>query len=164
MKQYLGNGYEQEQGSLRTDMTEEGTKKMDCSEFMCRYLKQVCGLDNVPTYTTTTMIDLLEDDDDNLEYIQNSSESDFVDIKTGDIFLWRTERGGHTGVVVSFNSTTDQVTVMEAIGNSGAAEESLSKNLDEYCKGCVRTSIYSRKGKALGGHTGWKGYFRPKIK
>ncbi|WP_062059873.1 hypothetical protein [Aquimarina longa] len=29
-------------------------------------------------------------------------------------------------------------------------------------KNCTRTSIYQKDGKALAGHTGWKGYFRPK--
>jgi hypothetical protein len=64
------------------------------------------------------------------------------------------------GVVVSYDKETDKVTVIEAIGSSGAAEESLSKDLDGYCKGCIRKSIYTRTGKALYKHAGWKGYFR----
>jgi len=96
--------------------------------------------------------------------LDGSKDKKFKDIQPGDVFLWRTESGGHTGVVVSYNSTTDLVTIIEAIGESGASEESLSKNLTGYCKGCIRISVYTRTGKSLAGHIGWEGYFRPKIK
>jgi hypothetical protein len=164
MKQYLGNEYNQDAGNLRTDMTAEGTKNMDCSEFVSRFLQQVCGLDNVPAYKTSSMLDLVKSGDGNLEFIAGSDDEDYKDIKPGDVFLWRTSSQGHTGVIVSFNSTNDQVSVIEAIGESGACQESLSKNLDGYCKHCVRNSIYSRTGKSLVGHDGWIGYFRPKVK
>ena len=82
-------------------------------------------------------------------------------IRPGDVFLWnRSYNDGHTGVVVSYDKETDKVTVIEAIEISGAAEETLSKIFENYCKGCIRNSIYSRNGKALYKHDGWKGYFR----
>ena len=54
------------------------------------------------------------------------------------------------------------VTVLEAIGSSGSADESLFKEMSGYCKGCVRKSEYERTSDALSGHVGWLGYYRPK--
>jgi len=134
---------------------------------MSRFIQKVCGLEKVPEYTTQSLNDWLQNNkygDDNLEFLKGSEDKNFKNIQPGDVFLWRTKSGGHTGVVVSYNSTADLVTVIEAIGESGACEESPSKNLTGYCKGCVRISIYTRTGKSLADHEGWKGYFRPKIK
>jgi len=167
MKQYLGYPYKFGGGTSRTSLDEKGTAEMDCSEFMSRFIQKVCGLEKVPEYTTALMKNWIENKkygDDNLEYLKGSKDKKFKDIQPGDVFLWRTESGGHTGVVVSYNSTTDLVTIIEAIGESGASEESLSKNLTGYCKGCIRISVYTRTGKSLAGHIGWEGYFRPKIK
>ena len=167
MKQYLGFPYEYGGGASRTSMDSKGVEEMDCSEFVSRFLQKACGLEKVPEYTTQLMSDWLDNNnqgDDILEYVPGSDNLNFKDIQSGDVFLWRTAKGGHTGVVVSYNSTTDLVTVIEAIGESGACEESLSKNVSGYCKGCIRISIYTRTGKSLAKHDGWKGYFRPKIK
>lgn len=167
MKEYLGNPYKYGGGASRTSLDVKGTAEMDCSEFMSRFIQKACGLEKVPEYTTELMNNWIKNEkfgDDNLEYIDGSKKIDFKDIQPGDVFLWRTESGGHTGVVVSYNSATDLVTVIEAIGESGAREESLSKNLTGYCKGCIRVSVYSRTGKSLATHEGWIGYFRPKIK
>lgn len=81
-----------------------------------------------------------------------------IDIQPGDIFLWRTESGGHVGVVKEYRN--DEVIIIEAISSSGSREESKNR---EKCKGCVRESKYTRLGNALRGHDGWQGYFRPII-
>jgi len=144
-----------------------GTAEMDCSEFMSRFVQKACGLKEVPEYTTKVMNNWLEENkkgDVNLEYLQGSDNINFKDIQPGDIFLWKTESGGQTGVVENYNSTNDLITVIEAIGESGACEEFFSKNHSGYCKGCIRISIYTRTGKSLAKHDGWKGYFRIKIK
>jgi len=165
LKQFLGITYEQQCCENRTGMSETALEKMDCSEFACRYLQQVCGLTEVPAKTTTDLVTYIDKENDLMEFIEGSDEEEFKDIRPGDIFLWKRDDGtGHTGVVVSFNTTTDQVTVMEAISSSGSCEEGLSKAIEDYCKGCVRTSIYTRTGKSLINHKGWKGYFRPIVK
>jgi hypothetical protein len=167
MEQFLGNTYKSEIDSesyLRTELSDAGTKKMDCAEFVSRYLYQVCGLKNVPVYTTAGMLLIVPDGDNNLKFIIGSDDNSYNNISPGDVFLWRTKSQGHTGLVISYDITTDQVTIMEAIGESGAREESFSKIIDGYCKGCIRTSIYSRTGNSLTGHDGWVGYFKPVFK
>lgn len=55
------------------------------------------------------------------------------------------------------------VTILEAIGNVGSADETTNVNNGGYSgKGNSRTAVYKRPGKALASHKGWKGYFRPK--
>ncbi len=164
MQVHLGKEYEQESGSLRTENTKKGLKKMDCSEFVSRYIQKVTGAEKVPEYTTASLIEFYDNkSSDFVTYITDSDKKDFKDIRAGDIFLWRGISGGHTGIVVAYNEETDKVTVVEAIGNSASSEESLSKAVDGYCKGCIRKSIYTRTGRALYQHDGWYGYFRPKT-
>ncbi len=171
MEEYLGNDYKQETDSLRTDLTEEGTEYMDCSEFSARFLQKACGLEEVPNpFNTDKMLESVEDGTFNefMQHVEGSKELDFKDIQPGDVFLWsRGEGDGHTGVVISYNKETDKVLIIEAIGSSGARSPEESNCVsDGYCncKGCVRKSLYSRTGNALQSHDGWKGYFRPVIK
>ncbi len=165
MQLHLGKEYEQESGGLRTENTKEGIEKMDCSEFVSRYLQKVTGAEDVPNYTTANLAVFTKKSSKLLEYVSRSDKKEFQDIQPGDIFLWRTEGvGGHTGVVTHFNKDKDQVTVMEAISRSGSREESFSISISGYCTNCLRKSVYSRTGDALYGHPGWKGYFRPKTK
>lgn len=163
MEVHLGKTYKQESGTLRTDVASSALEKMDCSELVSRFIHKVTSIETVPFYTTNTLLNLYESSNELLEYVVGSDQEDFKDINPGDIFLWRTNSGGHTGIVTSFNEATDQVTILEAIGSSGSAEESLSQAISGYCQGCVRKSVYSRTGNALQNHQGWKGYFRPKI-
>ncbi len=164
MEAYLGNTYKQEHGNLRTDETAEATAKMDCSEFVSRYLKEACGLDNVPALNTTAILDLKAKPENNMiKFVTGSKDTAFRKILPGDIFLWRRASEGHTGIIVEYDARTDMVTVMEAIAKYGAAEERFSKTLPDYCKGCVRKSCYRRSGKSLALHEGWQGYFRPVV-
>lgn len=164
MEEFLGNSYAYGGGDSRTSLDEKGTDEMDCSEFAARFLQKACGLEEVPSpFYTSLMLSSMQDGsfDSFLQHVENSEKEDFKDIRPGDVFLWsRSSSDGHTGVVVSYDKETDKVTVIEAIGASGAAEESLSKDIEGYCQGCIRKSIYTRTGKALYKHAGWKGYFR----
>lgn len=158
---YIGKTYNQDSGTLRTDMTEKALKQMDCSELVCRFLQLACGLDYVPNQTTAKFAEIVDKgDNEYVQFIDGSEQNTHTDIKPGDIFLWRKKGGpGHVGVVKKYSN--DVVTVIEAISSSGSAEESIQESGTR--KGCVRESKYTRTGKALSDHDGWKGYFRPII-
>ena len=169
MEQYLGNKYKQETNTppdnLRTAETADGTEKMDCSEFVSRYLKQLGLFDEVPYFTTGTMAsqNFINENKDKITFIEGSNEKEFKDIKAGDIFVWRRKDGsGHTGVVVSYDAEKDVVEVMEALGFSGSRDNSRNKDV---CIGCVRKAKYKRDGAALAGMVNltWFGYYRPKL-
>jgi len=166
MTQYIGNPYKQENNNppdyLRTAETNDGVEKMDCSEFVSRFLKQLGLFSEVPCFTTGLMITdkFKKDYSDKLQYIKGSKTKDFKDIKPGDIFVWNNGSSGHTGIVKSYDSKTDIVEVMEALGSSGSRDN--SRNTDS-CVGCIRISKYNRVGDALVGHSGWFGYYRPNL-
>ena len=103
---------------------------------------------------------------ENIDFVLGSEKSDFKPQK-GDIFVWRHQypkkTRGHTGIVYEYDEVNDIVTILEAIGEGGSAEEDIHKGNGGYIgKGCTRTSFYKRDGKALASHLGWIGYFRPK--
>ncbi|WP_421804151.1 hypothetical protein [Flagellimonas sp.] len=164
--------YEQESNEppdyLRTAETEEALAKMDCSEFVSRYLKALGLFDEVPYFHTGEMAsdNFIEENDSRLEYLLGSKKEEFNNIKKGDIFLWRRNmkdhgsNDGHTGMVLSYDSVTEIVEVMEALGNGGSSDNALNKGK---CVGCTRVSKYHKNGGALQGHAGWVGYFRPRI-
>ncbi len=157
--------YKQEHGSkYRTATTKEALGRLDCSEFVCRYLHKLGVTPSIKSISTEGM--LTGDDfrknlgNDNIDHVPNSDNSSFVP-QAGDIFVWRTRKGGHTGIVHSVDG--DKVTILEAIGSGGSSDESFNNNNGGYeGKNCTRTSVYSRTGGALASHSGWKGYFRPK--
>ena len=166
--------YEQETSprTLRTDETPEALAKMDCSEFVSRYLKTVGLFDQVPDFTTDVMKNIKSFEkkcDNKLQFLENSNKADFKDIQAGDIFVWRRTPAqhppngdGHTGIVKSYDPITDIVEVMEALGGGGSADN--SRNVKVCDHGCTRTSKYKRDKGALYGHAGWVGYYRPVIK
>lgn len=167
MEEYLGNDYEKEyEDYLRTDMSDAGTEKMDCSEFVSRYLQKLGLFDNVPLITTAALRspdDFSETNEgQKLQYIVGSNRDDFVP-KPGDVFAWsRSIKDGHTGVVVEYNEVNDYVVVMEAIGCKEPCSNDLILNPNRGCCQVVK-STYKRTGKSLQSHTGWIGYFRPVI-
>jgi len=162
--------YEQESNEppdyLRTEETEDALAKMDCSEFVSRYLKALGLFDEVPYFHTGEMASnkFKREISEKMIFLDGSDLAEFEDVKKGDIFLWRRnlkEHGsddGHTGMVLSYNQSTKIVEVMEALGNSGSSDNALNK---EECVGCTRVSKYRKNGGALQGHAGWVGYFRP---
>lgn len=156
--------YEQESNEppdyLRTAETEEALAKMDCSEFVSRYLKALGLFDEVPYFHTGEMVtyDFRLKYVDKLQFIKGSKESDFIDIQPGDVFLWRDNDrnppAGHTGIVKSFDSVSGDVEILEALVWSGGDN-------DDICTRCTRVSTYKYNSGTLNGHDGWVGYFRP---
>jgi hypothetical protein len=65
--------------------------------------------------------------------------------KPGDIFLWRNGKGGHTGIVVSYDPKTGIVVTAEARGTDYGTQKEVKRKLR------VFTSM-----------AGWEGFFRPK--
>ncbi|WP_294960060.1 CHAP domain-containing protein [uncultured Flavobacterium sp.] len=152
---------------VRNSLSEKGLKGLDCSETVSIYLTKLGITANVTEINTgvmTTQKDFREVlDSENIDLVSGSSSKDFKP-KRGDIFVWRRSDGvGHTGIVYDFDEKTDLVTILEAIGDVGSADETTNINNGGYSgKGCSRTAVYKRAGKALSDHAGWKGYFRPK--
>ena len=167
MKKYLGKTYKQQLGEkYRSMMTDESLEYMDCSEFVCRFIKEAGGFDKIPNMNTEVLIDIAKGDKDSeyFEFVNGSNDEGFKEIKPGYVFIWRSGSNGHTGLVEKYDKEKDQVHVMEAIGKWGSAQESLSKGLSNYGKNKVRKSIYSRNGNALAKHDGWRGYLKVKTK
>jgi hypothetical protein len=162
--------YLQETNKNRTADTEAGLAKMDCSEFVSRYLHKL-GITKKIIYMTTANMNNENSfrkiiDNENIDLVEGSKLSTFKPQK-GDIFAWgRTKNGswgGHTGVVYEYDESNDTVTIMEAIGKSGAVgERKQVNNGGDSETNCTRTAIYDRLGGALFGHDGWFGYYRPK--
>ncbi len=94
----------------------------------------------------------------------------------GDIFVWRKDGGdGHTGIVYDYDSTTEMVTILEALTNSADMDTHVNNKFPHLSEkerkeiktlglddNHTRVSYYQLKGGALQAHAGWKGYFRPK--
>ncbi|WP_159246041.1 CHAP domain-containing protein [Tenacibaculum maritimum] len=145
---------------LRTKQTEDALGRLDCSEFVCCYLHKLGVTDTIKAITTRKMKTqtLFRENlgNNNIEHVSGSEKSDFVP-QAGDIFVWSKSTGaGHTGIVHSVDG--DKITILEAIGRGGSSDEKHNIDNGGYeGKNCTRT-----KGGALAGHSGWKGYFRPK--
>ncbi|WP_062055733.1 CHAP domain-containing protein [Aquimarina longa] len=149
---------------LRTSQTKDAVGRLDCSEFVCRYLHKLGITDTIKALTTKQMktqkLFRTNLGSDNINHVTGSESSDFVP-QAGDIFVWRKIGGGHTGIVHSVDG--DNITILEAIGKGGSSDEEHNIDNGGYeGKNCTRTSVYQRIGGALAGHAGWKGYYRPK--
>jgi hypothetical protein len=167
--------YKSESGSLRTDTTEEALEFMDCTEFAARFLQIACQLDKVPAFSSSILATTFDEKNDYggfLKYVEESGTKDFTDIQPGDVFIWyqaakedekgnKTKAKGHVGVVVSYDQENDRVHILESL--TQGAERSLNGGKNELTNQ-VRHSVYTRTGKALSAHEGWRGYFRPIIK
>lgn len=158
--------YKQETDHLRTDDSAEGLSKMDCSEFVSRYLHELGITSSIKYMTTDNMVSEKAFrqviGNNNIDFVIGSDGKDFSP-QRGDIFVWRRSDAGHTGIVYSYDSANDVVVILEAIGNVGAvSEKDQVKNGGYAGTGCSRTAKYKRLKGALWGHGGWKGYFRPK--
>jgi hypothetical protein len=152
---------------VRNSLSEKGLKGLDCSETVSIYLTKLgitTSVKEINTGIMTTQKDFRKAiDSENIDFVSGSASKDFKP-KRGDIFVWRRSDGvGHTGIVYDIDEKTDLVTILEAIGNVGSADETTNNNNGGYSgKGSSRTAVYKRTGKALSNHAGWKGYFRPK--
>ena len=96
--------------SLRTDETPEALAKMDCSELVSRYLKELGLFDKVQDFTTR---DFASDKFKNqyegkLKFMnesktkENGGDPEKFIPQSGDIFVWRDGENGHTGIVKEY--------------------------------------------------------------
>ncbi len=149
--------------SLRTTDSDAAMEYLDCSEFVCRYLHALGVTTSVKHVSTAGMVSerTFQRSLGTTDLIQppGGDQASFVPMP-GDIFVWRTGKGGHTGVVYEADANT--VTILESIGSGGSSDETFHRNSGGHKqKNCSRTSYYQRTGRALAGHDGWRGYFRP---
>ncbi|MDQ2508983.1 CHAP domain-containing protein, partial [Acinetobacter baumannii] len=147
-------------------ITANDLKGLDCSETVAIYLLKLGVTDKF--YSIHTGVMLTENDfrkairSNKIEYVVGSKDLNFIP-QIGDIFVWR-NGGGHCGIVYDVDRQNDTVTILEAIGDVGSADENFNiNNGGEKKVGCTRTAVYRRSGKALAQHRGWVGYFRPII-
>lgn len=149
---------------FRTSLNDVALSKMDCSEFVCRYLHKLGITEEVKWVTTASMTSEASFQKalgtDKIKFIGNSKD---FEPEAGDIFVWRRNNGGHTGIVYKYDSTNELVTILEAIGKLGSNDEKTNEMNGGYTlANCTRTSVYKSKGEALFAHKGFIGYFRPK--
>jgi hypothetical protein len=150
----------------RSSLSTKGLEKLDCSETVSVFLKKlsIMAADKAGLVTSgmTNEKDFQKGaGSENVEFVEGSDSADFTP-QPGDIFVWRTEGKGHTGIVYSVDG--DKITILEAIASGGSAQEKYNKaNGGSEKTGVTRTAVYTQGGKALAGHTGWVGYFRPKL-
>jgi len=148
----------------RTDLSEDGLAKLDCSETVSVYLKKLdvmaAGKESLYTGVMINEASIRNAIGSvNISFVEGSDSSDFTPQK-GDIFVWRNNGEGHTGIVYGVDG--EKVTILEAIGKSGSAAEAYNKNNGgSTTTNTSRTAVYDKSGKALAGHAGWVGYFRP---
>lgn len=170
MKEFVDKHIKYSQKGIRNSMSEEGLRELDCSETVAVYLYKLGIIPNMKSLSTAVMTNEKSFrkaiGNENIDFVLGSEKSDFRP-QRGDIFVWRhkypEETRGHTGIVYEYDEVNDIVTILEAIGKGGSAEEKIHKGNGGYIgKGCTRTSFYKRDGKALASHLGWIGYFRPK--
>ena len=166
MKNIVDKHIAYSQLGVRNDLSEKGLLGLDCSETVAIYLYKLGITQEIKEINTGLMTKekdfRLAINSENIDFIDESNSESFKPLK-GNIFVWRTSDGGHTGIVYEYNENDDLVTILEAIESIGSADETTNTNNGGYTgKGCSRTAIYKRSGKALSGHAGWIGYFRPK--
>ena len=168
MKQLVDKNIPYSQTGERASLQPEGLKNLDCSETVGIYLHKLgvmptlVAIDTSLMTTETRFRNAVRSN--NIDFLAGSDKSNFKP-QRGDVFVWRKGSGGpgHTGIVYNYDSATDLVTILEAIGDVGSADESTNRNSGGTAKkGCSRTGVYKRAGKALNAHAGWIGYYRPK--
>lgn len=150
----------------RAKLSPEGLKNLDCSETVAIYLHKLGVMPTLVAIHTGLMLSQSDFRNaigsNNIDFVAGSKEPGFKP-QRGDIFVWRNKGVGHTGIVYNYNASKDMVTILEAIGNVGSADEATNRtNGGTAQRGCSRTAVYKRAGKALNAHGGWIGYYRPK--
>ncbi len=139
---FHGTKYSQEPGKnlgveLRTGNSAKAFEYLDCSELVCRVMAADGITNGIKAMNTEALKKFLSKED---KFIRSKNEP-----KPGDIFLWRANGAGHTGIVVSYDPKTGEVITAE------------SKGVDY---GTLKAN--PRKLKQMMGMAGWEGFFRPK--
>jgi RHS repeat-associated protein len=120
---------------LRTENTPEALEYLDCSEFVCRVMAYDGITNGVKDWNTGNLLNFLDDKD---KFIRSENEP-----QPGDIFLWRDDKHGHTGVVLSYDKKTGNVTTAEARGKDFGTLE-VTRNISAFTE-----------------REDFKGFFRP---
>lgn len=143
--------YAQEGGDLRTGDTPEALLKMDCSELVGRYLAKVGFIsDGVLAKDTEALLSYANYNPTMLPRVTTP--------QAGDIFIWRYNGHGHTGIVKSYDPSTGNVATLEAISESA---NSSHPGVDFHS---TIEHTYGIGSSHLSGHDGWVengGFFRP---
>lgn len=168
MKELVDRNIPYSQTGERASLQPEGLKNLDCSETVGIYLHKLgvmpvlVAIDTSLMTTETRFRNGVKSN--NIDFVAGSNGPAFKP-QRGDVFVWRKGAAGpgHTGIVYNYDAAKDLVTILEAIGKVGSADESTNRNNGGTAQtGCSRTAVYKRTGKALSAHAGWVGYFRPK--
>ena len=138
---FIGTKYSQKDGlntgkELRTGNTQAAFEYIDCSELVCRTMAADGITTDVRQMATGDLVNFLSDDD---KFITSKDEP-----KAGDIFLWRSDGHGHTGIV----EKVDEDGTIHTIEAYGTKEG---------------TGRFERKLSQFTNHKGWKGFFRPVV-
>ena len=136
---FIGTKYSQQASlntgsELRTGNSKAALDYIDCSELVCRVMQADGITKNITQQATGDLTSFLSNED---KFIRSADEP-----KAGDIFLWRANGRGHTGIVESVDAD-GTVHTIEAYGSK---------------EGTIR---YKRKLSAFTSRTGWIGFFRP---
>lgn len=182
MKRYAEKGNKYKQDNNRTSLKYKDIVEVDCSEFVCIYLHLLGVTKQVAHVITSGMITEEIFRKNLTSTINEQCTVDFVSGKNpdfeplpGDIFVWSTSTRGHCGIVYKYNKEKKIVTILEALGESADMNTHLDNKfpyLNKNDKNRIkelgidnnhtRVSYYLLKGKALQGHVGWIGYYRPR--
>lgn len=182
MKRYAEKGNKYKQDNNRTSLKYKDIVEVDCSEFVCIYLHLLGVTKQVAHVITSGMITEEIFRKNLTSTINEQCTVDFVSGKNpdfeplpGDIFVWSTSTRGHCGIVYKYNKEKKIVTILEALGESTDMNTHLDNKfpyLNKNDKNRIkelgidnnhtRVSYYLLKGKALQGHVGWIGYYRPR--
>jgi len=138
---FIDTKYSQKDGlntgkELRTGNSQAALDYIDCSELVCRTMAADGITKNVGQMATGDLVNFLSDDD---KFITSKDEP-----KAGDIFLWRSDGHGHTGIV----EKVDEDGTIHTIEAYGTKEG---------------TGRFERKLSQFTNHKGWKGFFRPVV-
>ncbi len=168
MKELVDRNIPYSQTGERASLQPEGLKNLDCSETVGIYLHKLGVMPILVAIDTSLMTTEIRFRNgvrsNNIDFVAGSDKSNFKP-QRGDVFVWRKGASGpgHTGIVYNYDAGSDLVTILEAIGQVGSADETTNRNSGGTAKkGCSRTGVYKRAGKALNAHAGWIGYYRPK--
>jgi RHS repeat-associated protein len=138
---FIGTKYSQKEGlntgkELRTGNSLAALEYIDCSELVCRTMAADGITTNVRQMATGDLVNFLSDED---KFITSKDEP-----KAGDIFLWRSDGQGHTGIVEKVDKD-GTIHTIEAYGTKEG------------------TGRFERKLSQFTNHKGWKGFFRPVV-
>ncbi len=144
-KYFVGRAYSQDkvlnQGAdRRTGFSSRAYRYMDCSELVYRVLYADGITDRVILGNTSTLKTMLNNEE---QFIKSQSP------EVGDIFLWRNQEGGHTGVVTGIKKDKQGYIISVEITHAAGTTSGTLTEVKEM-------SYFTSK-------SGWQGFFRPVV-